>query len=362
MSGLLVFAIVPADGIEPGILAPREELPANLRAVAADGFAAVVGAAPEGGLKGRDRSVLLPRLLASQKVIERLMARGPVLPVTLGTVLEDEARVRHMLAAGAPMLEAAFGTLGDCWQMDLSVRWDLNQVVARLMGEVPGDVRAAAGSGDEAARRALGEALAGLAAGERRRVQSRLAAALRDVARDLIVSEPVEPESVVDIAILVERPALAEVEAALDRLDAEFEGRLKFRLVGPLAPHSFATVQVHLAPEAALAGACAELGVERGAGLQDVKVAYHRALVRFHPDLAPHGDDGGPEDEHDGGEGRASRLLTVTAAYRALQAEHAPISLRRQDGIAVNQEQDASAAMGQQRGIVPGRELQALRM
>ena len=362
MSGLLVFAIVPADGIESGILAPREELPPNLRAVAAGGFAAVVGAAPDGGLKGRDRGVLLPRLLASQKVIERLMARGPVLPVTLGTVLEDEARVRHMLAAGASMLEAAFETLGDCWQMDLSVRWDLGQVVARLVGEVPVEVRAAAGTGDETARRTLGEALAGLAAGERRRVQGRLAAALRGVARDLIVSEPVEPESVVDIALLVERRALAEVEGMLDRLDAEFEGRLRFRLVGPLAPHSFATVQVHLAPEAALAGACAELGVERGAGLPDVKGAYHRALVRLHPDLAPHGDQGGPEDEPGGKEGRASRLMTATAAYRALQAEHAPISLRRQDGISVNPERDADVETGLEHGIVPDRQSPALRM
>ncbi|TCT02269.1 GvpL/GvpF family gas vesicle protein [Aquabacter spiritensis] len=334
MSGLLVFAIVPADRIEPGLLAPAEGLPPGLETVVAAGFAAIVGTAPEGGLKGRDRGSLLPWLLASQKVIERLMARGPVLPAALGSVLEDESRVRHMLVCGQAALAAAFETLNGCWQTDLSVRWDLSRTVAHLMTELPPGLRAAAETGDETARRSLGAALAGLVAGERRRIQSRIGAVLGAVARDLIVSDPVEPEGVVGVALLVDAPASAQVDAALDRLDGEFEGRLTFRLVGPLAPYSFATVQIHLGPAAGLAGAHAELGLEAGAPLEAVKAAYHRLIVGLHPDLVPHGSPGDDADDAASGKGgRAARFAAVTAAYRTLQAEHAPVSLRRQDGL-----------------------------
>jgi hypothetical protein len=333
VSGLVVLAVAPADGVEPGMFVQGEGLPPGLQAVSAAGLAAVAATAPEGGLKGRDRRTLLPWLQSSQRVIERLMARGPVLPVALGTVLEDPARIRHMLASGGRVLEAALEALGRGWQMDLSVRWDLSETVARLVADVPAGMIGAAATGDETARCAADAALAGLVADERRRVRTLVRAALRRVARDIIVSEPVEPEGVVGVAMLVDHMVLRDVETAIDRLDGDFEGRLTFRLVGPLAPYSFATVQVHLAPEAALAGACASLGVERHAALEKLKAAYHRAVVDLHPDLVPQRSHATADDSSEDGGCRGARLEQVTAAYRALRAEYAPVTVGRQDEV-----------------------------
>jgi Gas vesicle synthesis protein GvpL/GvpF len=338
VTGLLVLAVAPADRIEPDLFLQGKGLPPGLQAVSAAGLAAVAAEAPEGGLKGRDRSTLLPWLQSSQKVIERLMARGPVLPVALGTVLEDPGRIRHMLASGGRVLEAALEALGRCWQMDLSVRWDLGETVARLMADVPAGMIDAAATGNETARCALDAALAALVAGERRRVQTLVGTALRSVARDIIISEPVEPDGVVGIAMLVDHLVLRHVETAIDRLDHDFEGRLTYRLIGPLAPYSFATVQVHLAPEAALAGACASLGVERHAAPEKVKAAYRRAVVGLHPDLVPHGSHAAVENGSEDGGSRAARLEAVNAAYRALWAEYAPVTVGRQDEVVMGRD------------------------
>lgn len=328
MSGLLVIAVTPTDRVAPGSLAQEAGLPPDLQAVSAGGLAALVAAAPEGGLKGRDRSALLPWLLSSQKLIERLMARGPVLPVALGTELEDEARVRHMLTAGGRVLAGAFDALGGAWQMDLSVRWDLAMTATRLMTENPPMPR-----GDANERRGLGEALAVRMAAERRRIQAAVGTALRGVARDIIITEPTDPESVVGVAMLVDEAGLADIEATLDRLDGDFDGHLTFRLVGPLAPYSFATVRVDLAPQAALGGACAVLGVARQASLPELKAAYHRAVVRLHPDLVAHahpGDTLGATDDS----ARTALIEDVATAYRMLRAEHIPVTVARQDDTA----------------------------
>ncbi|WP_454916599.1 GvpL/GvpF family gas vesicle protein [Xanthobacter sediminis] len=332
MTGLLVFAVVPADRIDPALLAGGEGLPTGLRFLTAGALAAVVGAAPEGGLKGQDRGALLPWLLASQKVMEHLLAHGPVLPAALGTVVEDDGRLRHLLERGAGALHAAFEALEGGFEMDLSVRWSLDAVVARCLDAIAPEMRAAAEAGDEAARRALGAALGARVAAERGQTRQRVAERLHDVARDMIVSEPAEPEGVASLALLVERGAEAALDDALEALDMEFGGALTFRLVGPLAPYSFASVQVHLAPAEAVRDARAELGVAPDAGSDAVKAAYRRALRRLHPDLASQGATAGPAGPPDGEDGAdTAGFLAVCAAYRVLQAEEAPVSLRRQE-------------------------------
>lgn len=330
MTGLLVFAVVPADRIAPALLAEADGLPPGLRSVAVGALAAVVGAAPEGGLQGRDRGALLPWLLASQKVMERLLAHGPVLPVALGTVVEDDDRLRHLLEHGAGTLNAAFDALEGGFEMDLSVRWSLDAVVARCLAGLRPELLAAAEGGDGPARQALGAVLDGLVAAERRQTRQRLVERLRGVARDMVVTEPAEPEGVAGLALLVERGAEPALDAVLETLDTEFGGQLTFRLVGPLAPYSFASVQVHLAPAAAVRHARAVLGVAADAAPEAVKAAYRLALREVHPDLAPQGmvtDPAGPRDGEDDGD--TAGFLALSAAYRMLQAEAVPVSLRR---------------------------------
>ncbi|WP_018390770.1 GvpL/GvpF family gas vesicle protein [Ancylobacter sp. FA202] len=333
MTDLLVFAVVPADRFDPAILAAGEGLLPGLRSIAAGPLAAVVGAAPEGGLKGRERSALLPWLLASQKVMERLLVSAPVLPVALGTVVEDEGRVRHMLDAGAAVLGQGFQAVGEGIEMNLAVLWHLDTVVARLLPSVAPELRQAAAGGDEIERRVLGTVLAGLVAAERRRVRAKVVEELQAVTRDFAISEPTEPGGVVSLALLVDRAAETALGAALEALDAEFDGALTFRLVGPLPPYSFASVQVHLAPATKVCGARTALGVEPGASPAAVKAAYHRAARDSHPDLVPMNGD-----EHDEGGVAAmadetARFVTLSDAYRVLEAEYAPVSLRRLDSI-----------------------------
>jgi hypothetical protein len=330
----MVLAVTPAD-LAPEGLVQEAGLPSCPRAILADGLAAIAAAAPEGGLMGRDRRALLPLLLSRQKLVERLMTRGPVLPVALGTVLDDESRVRHMLTSGGRILRAALAELAGAWQMDVSVRWDLAATMARLMPDlcVP-PLNAAAGAGERDSRHALDQAVGDCLDAERRRIKTSVAAALRRAARDVIFTESVDPESVVGAAVLVDERRLVDVEAELDSLDEAFEGHLTFRLVGPLAPYSFATVQVHLAPEAMLSGACAVLGVDRHAPPAELRNAYHRAVAALHPDLATHAGPGvvayGAADDRN----RSALIEEVATAYRVLRAERMPVTVARQDDAA----------------------------
>lgn len=321
MNGLLLFAVVPSDRVDPDCFRAGEDLPPGLRPIVEGPIAALVGSSPAGGLEGLDRAALAPWLLANQKLLERALDLGPVLPVTFGTAVEDEARVRQLLTSGAPLFLRMFDALGDRCEMDLSVRWRLEHEIPRLVHRVPSAVRVAAEAGGEEARQALGEALRHVAQAEQARLRHALVTTLRAQVCDIILTEPADPECVADMALLVERDGVDVLGNCLEVLDAAHADRLTFRLVGPLAPYSFAAVQVHLSPAEAIPEACAALGVEPGTSEAELKAAYRHAMRRVHPDLAP---------EASAGITRPG-IVALTSAYRTLRAEHCPVSLRRRD-------------------------------
>jgi gas vesicle protein GvpL/GvpF len=65
---------------------------------------------------------------------------------------------------------------------------------------------------------------------------------LRRLALDLEVDqEPIEHQ-VLRASFLVERGKVSAFDEAMDELALEHVGRMRFKYVGPLAPHSFVTV------------------------------------------------------------------------------------------------------------------------
>ena len=61
---------------------------------------------------------------------------------------------------------------------------------------------------------------------------------------EIVVSEPVGEYSAVDLAVLVRRDAVERVEAALVDVSRELSPPLHLRLVGPLPPYSFVSLQM----------------------------------------------------------------------------------------------------------------------
>ncbi|MGE9693360.1 MULTISPECIES: GvpL/GvpF family gas vesicle protein [unclassified Streptomyces] len=98
--GLYVYAVVPED-TEPAGLSGVGSPAREPRAVRAAGLAALVGPAPA-PLRAKRRD-----LLAHQRVLDALAARGPVVPMRFGVVVDDEEAVREDLRRGAERYRAA---------------------------------------------------------------------------------------------------------------------------------------------------------------------------------------------------------------------------------------------------------------
>jgi Gas vesicle synthesis protein GvpL/GvpF len=188
---------------------------------------------------------------AHWRVLEAVSAQATILPVRFGTVMEDDDAIRtQLLAANGERLSALLQEL--VGRVQVSVKGNYRQDEL-LRGVVAASPTVAAlrkrieNLPDDAAyyeRIRLGELVA--AEVERRRED--------DAARALARLEPLAvaarsegvgtPDAAFNLAFLVERERLDEFSATVTALIDELGDRVAVRYVGPLAPYSFADVEL----------------------------------------------------------------------------------------------------------------------
>jgi hypothetical protein len=239
-TGWFVYGVTGAEASLPADLTGIDEAPVTTLAVG-DVAAIVTRVAVE---RPPGRGV---DLLAYNSVLDAL-AHGdePVVPVLFGAILPDEQAVLEEFLAPdadhfAEVLESVRGRDQFLFQADYDEQQILGEVVAAepeiaALRERTRNLPEDAGYGE---RVLLGERVAG--AVERRRAvdADRLLEEVLPLGEAHVLRPVSGLERVVDVALLVARERREDFEARLEELAAAEHGRLRLRLMGPLAPYDF---------------------------------------------------------------------------------------------------------------------------
>ena len=239
-SGLYCYGITWAQ-----IAAPQKETGVGGESVEAvyDGeLAALTSPVASTKVRARRRD-----LLNHSEVLAAALERGTVLPLRFGVVFESEvALVEGFLRPRHAELVALLRKFEG--QVELTVRayYEENAILAEIVQENPRIARLREESRADAAtyplKVELGERVAGELQRRTYRDRDALLSRLSPLARDLeIDQEPIEHQ-VLRASFLVERGHVSAFDAAMDELARRHAGRILFKYVGPLAPHSFVTV------------------------------------------------------------------------------------------------------------------------
>lgn len=309
-TSIYVYAIVPAQlGIDEAIGA--DPASGRLWTITAGPVAAVVGDGPNVESQGRSREDLVLPLLAHQKTIEQIMQATPVLPVKFGTFVPDEASVRAILERGGPAFGAAFDRLDGCAQVEILVKWDVKAVFAEIANEeaiagLKKRLELNVGAPEEITRIALGGLVKESLERRRAALAATLSEALRAVAVDAIAYPVTADQVVLHLVLLMKADEMVALDRCLEALDAAHDGQLTCRCVGPLAPYSFATVEIEIVGATTLTQAMRLLDVGPTASTAEVRAAYRRAAKNVHPDATG------------AGVGGSAGMVALTEAYRIL--------------------------------------------
>ena len=122
---------------------------------------------------------------------------------------------------------------------------------------------------------------------ERRREQYRrpIVDSLKDLALDVQENPLLRDELVLNMALLVQRSAEEELTRRVRELDQRFHDQLNFRIIGPLPPYSFSTVEVSRPALEELEEARLMLGLGTQVCDAEVRQAYRKLVAASHPDV-----------------------------------------------------------------------------
>jgi Gas vesicle synthesis protein GvpL/GvpF len=235
-----------------GIVEPRNRAPdapgiagAPLRLIKDGGVAALVS-----GLRDLEPELGRDELLVHASVLEAALAKGTVLPMRFGTVMEDAEAVRgRLLAPNAGALKQELDRLKGKVELRIRAVYDqeslLREIVKgdREIAQLRASLSGAPSDATYYAQIRLGE-LVVQAMDRRRDVDAHdLVEALSPVASAVDVSEAPHERVALNASFLVERKRVPEFDATLERIAAAQASRMRLKYTGPLPPHSFVELE-----------------------------------------------------------------------------------------------------------------------
>ena len=184
-------------------------------------------------------------LLAHETVVDAVAASAAVLPMRFPAVVEADGVVDELLAPNHDRFVAALGELEGRVQYTLKGRYERDVVLREVLeehpeiGELQAEIRDLPEDATYHQRLRLGELVVGALEERRDAEAARLAQRLQAYAVGVAEHHPGQPDDVVNTAFLVERERTQEFEDAVEGLGEELHGRVRLRLLGPLAPYDF---------------------------------------------------------------------------------------------------------------------------
>ena len=302
------------------------------------GIAAVVGTSPRDDYRGLKRDQAVRYMVNHQSVIEAVQSHFTVLPAKFGTVLPDADAMERMLQQGHPKFEAAVANLNGLTQMEVVTVWNLQQVFQDI-GNQPEimeiKTRIAGLPQDQTLqdRITIGRLVKEAIDQRRSDLTAQIAPRLRNLARDSVTNPVVDDSIVVNVALLLDAAGRNELDAVLEALDKEYDGKMNFRSIGPLPPYSFATVEVQTPDLAAIDAARELLGCGMNPTIDEIKRAYYQAARQVHPDLNTNNSN---SDDN---------MTALTKAYRLLLATADSQMIARSAGAALRGSPEAQEAL-----------------
>lgn len=239
MTATYVYGLVKADAeLPPGLdgLGPS----GRVSTIAHKRIAAIVSDVPTDRPLGTRQD-----LMAHERVLDTVAERTAVLPMRFPAVVEEAGVVDELLAPHEERFVEALTQLDGVVQFTLKGRFE-QEPVLREIAEADDEIMALRdrvnGLPEDATyydRIRLGELVVTAMQQRRDEVGPRVLERLRPFAADISLRRLAQPDEVVNASFLVERDRAKQFDDAVDEVGRDLDGRVRFRLVGPLAPYDF---------------------------------------------------------------------------------------------------------------------------
>lgn len=260
-------------------------------------IAAIVSSLPLLAFDDLPKETLLRYLTLHQSVLETVLNRRIVIPVKFGTVLKGDASLQMALEQGYDRVFAGLREMETNIEIDLAALWPNLEPVLAEIGEEK-EIKALKKTASRLSederfdlRVKVGKRIKTLLDQRRERFKNEIMAAVLPYAEAHRIHGLMDDAMILNVAVLIERDRANALEAEIAGLDRRYENGINFRIIGPLPPYSFQTLEIREMDYPRLNEARKILDLEEETTLGEIREAYWKLTKKFHPDRVPGGAD-----------------------------------------------------------------------
>jgi hypothetical protein len=239
--GIYVYGIVPADVEVEKNAKGIGDPPAKVKVIREGDIAALVSPVKIDQPLGKPEC-----LRAHAELLDGTASVAPVLPMRFGAVLTDEDAVaEELLRANHDEFASALSQLEGHAEFIIKGRYDEEAILYEVLSEseeareLREDIRAKSADAGRNSRIALGEPINKALEAKRSADTQKVLKDIEGLVAQVNVREPTHELDAVYVAVLAEVERQDDLEAAVEKLADDWDGRVEMRLRGPLAAYDF---------------------------------------------------------------------------------------------------------------------------
>ena len=186
-------------------------------------------------------------------VQDELLKNCSLLPMGFGMIADSKDDVLKLLEKNYPGLSRELMRLAGKLEVELKVFWDQEAMIKELQGRSEELTRLKAkingASSPIEAQRLLveaGQLVERIVLDWKARYADRVYTVLKGLSIDAKLNSPLGVKNVLNASFLIERARESDFQKEVFKLDSQYQGKVNFKYVGPLAPYNF--VNVNLEP------------------------------------------------------------------------------------------------------------------
>jgi len=239
------------------------------------------------------KETLLRNLAVYQAVIENVMKSHSIIPVKFGTTVQGQEELKIILKKGYGQINTNLKETENKIELDVAALWSDPEAVLKEIGAEEEIKKlkeeAASKAADELfeIKISLGKMVKETLDKKRDKCASEILDILKKEAETYRAHEVMDDSMIINSAFLIRKDNQKTFELKVDQLDKRFKSAINFRIIGPLPPYSFNTLEIKKAEFGEINEARKMLELEEETRIFDIKEAYKELSKKFHPDKDP---------------------------------------------------------------------------
>ncbi|MBU2635127.1 GvpL/GvpF family gas vesicle protein [Patescibacteria group bacterium] len=253
-------------------------------------IAAVVSSSPIINFDRLDKEELTRYVTCHQKINEEVMKEYDVVPMAFGIIAPSVDEVSRILEKAYLQFKTALREVKGKAEFAVQVRWDKNTLVQELANANPEIQRLKQKIANKtgilgmSSKLRLGKLLCQETEVFRKICIKDIQTVLASLAPDSSLNKLIDEDMIANFSFLIERVREPGFDKKMNELGEKYQGRLRFKYIGPMPPYSFVNINLSLGNFEIVNEARKLLGLEEEATLNEIQKVYHTLAHQYHPD------------------------------------------------------------------------------